>query len=268
MKLIVNADDFGKTHSINLAIAECFKKGYISNTSIMVNMPFSDEAAEIARKEGFFEKVGLHINLTQGRQISRRVTSRRLANGQMLTGEFDKSLKGRLFLAKEERAQLYAEMESQIKKYLKYGFNEYHMDSHCHVHTGLSVFPAYRVLFKKYGFKSMRLSRNLGSDHTKLSIKIYKEMINRSIRNISEYTADYFGGFSDFAVMNSRKKADDNMVIEIMCHPDMNEKGKIENLYAGSGFEKDLVPFFMKNMSGYELAAYSDLDHGADKLKG
>lgn len=52
-KIIVNADDFGKTHTINLAIAECFNKGLITNTTIMVNMPFADEAVEIAKQEVF-----------------------------------------------------------------------------------------------------------------------------------------------------------------------------------------------------------------------
>ena len=36
MRLIVNADDFGLSHEVNLAIVEAFKKGYISNTNIMV----------------------------------------------------------------------------------------------------------------------------------------------------------------------------------------------------------------------------------------
>ena len=49
-RLIVNADDFGISHEVNEAISLCFMKGYINQTTIMVNMPFFCEAIEMAKK--------------------------------------------------------------------------------------------------------------------------------------------------------------------------------------------------------------------------
>lgn len=259
MKFIINADDFGKTHSINLAVAECFKKGYISNTSIMVNMPFTDEAVEIAKRGGFFDCVGLHVNLTEGNVLSSDIVDTRLMKNGVLTGRFDLTTQGRMFQTKQVREQMYSEIENQIKKYLDFGFSELHMDSHRHVHTGLAVYPEYKFLFKKYGFKSMRLSRNMAIDGTtKAIIKFYKHLLNKDIRRCSLYTSDLFGGFIDLAnyVKNGNM---DNRVVEIMCHPDFDENGRLLNLYAGNGEEEDLVGFFYKYIHGGEMIAYSGL---------
>ena len=37
--MVINADDFGYSESVNKAISDCFEKGLINRTTIMVNMP-------------------------------------------------------------------------------------------------------------------------------------------------------------------------------------------------------------------------------------
>ena len=68
--LFVNADDFGLSHEVNMAIVEAFKKGLINNTTIMVNMPGFEEAVRLAEKYGFFDRVGLHLNLFEGKHLT------------------------------------------------------------------------------------------------------------------------------------------------------------------------------------------------------
>ena len=68
--MVINADDFGYSESVNKAISDCFEKGLINRTTIMVNMPQAEAASELARTNGFFDKVGLHINLTEGKALS------------------------------------------------------------------------------------------------------------------------------------------------------------------------------------------------------
>lgn len=46
MKLIINADDFGLSKSINDGIISGIKKGCITSTSIMVNMDFAKDAVK------------------------------------------------------------------------------------------------------------------------------------------------------------------------------------------------------------------------------
>jgi predicted glycoside hydrolase/deacetylase ChbG (UPF0249 family) len=67
MKLIINADDFGMTRSVNDAVIELSNLGVISSTSVMANMPFANEAADLLRYKEL--GIGLHVNLTEGRSI-------------------------------------------------------------------------------------------------------------------------------------------------------------------------------------------------------
>jgi predicted glycoside hydrolase/deacetylase ChbG (UPF0249 family) len=61
--LIVNADDFGASRGINRGIAEAHTNGIVTSTSLMVNMPATCEAADLARLLPDLD-VGLHVNFT------------------------------------------------------------------------------------------------------------------------------------------------------------------------------------------------------------
>ncbi len=249
-KLIINADDFGKTHSINEAIAECFSKGYISNTTIMVNMSYADEAVNIAKDEGFFDKVGLHVNLTEGISLS----------GRLMKDDFN-DMNGVVdayslyHLPKDISNDVKAEIQFQIKKFLDYGFTERHMDFHHHKHVRLSVLPIYLSVFKEYKFNSTRLTKNIGWGGYRLRAKAYKSYVNRRIKSYSRCTTDLFGGFDDYLI--GRKSVNSDKMIELMCHPDY-EDGKLVNLYAGDGIEKDIVKFHKNYLVEYNIISYSD----------
>lgn len=68
MRVIINADDFGMSKSINEAIINLCEVGSISSTTVMSNMPFINEVSELLNFEEI--SIGLHINLTQGSPIS------------------------------------------------------------------------------------------------------------------------------------------------------------------------------------------------------
>ena len=100
MAIIVNADDFGMSRSVNAAITEAFKKGLIDRTTLMANMPFAAEAMEIARREGFDGKVGIHLNLTSGKPLTEDVASDRVMcdDSGEFTADFARNFKTRFFL--------------------------------------------------------------------------------------------------------------------------------------------------------------------------
>ena len=68
MRLIINADDFGLSKSISDGIVEGIKKGYITSTTVMANMPYAEYAINQAI-ENNINCIGLHINLTVGKPI-------------------------------------------------------------------------------------------------------------------------------------------------------------------------------------------------------
>jgi chitin disaccharide deacetylase len=60
--LIVNGDDFGAGRGVNRGIAEAHRRGILTSTSLMVDLPFSLEAARLSRDLPHLS-VGLHVHV-------------------------------------------------------------------------------------------------------------------------------------------------------------------------------------------------------------
>jgi predicted glycoside hydrolase/deacetylase ChbG (UPF0249 family) len=60
--LIVNADDFGRSHGVNQGVAIAHNRGVVTSASLMVRWPAAEEAAELASSMPRLS-VGLHIDL-------------------------------------------------------------------------------------------------------------------------------------------------------------------------------------------------------------
>ena len=65
-RLIVNADDFGRSRAINEAVIRAHREGILTSASLMVNEPAADEAVALARENPGLG-VGLHLALVCGR---------------------------------------------------------------------------------------------------------------------------------------------------------------------------------------------------------
>src|SRR5450432_1181585 len=64
-RLIVNADDFGRSKSINEAVILAHTDGILTTASLMVNEPDADEAVRLAKEHPTLG-VGLHLALVCG----------------------------------------------------------------------------------------------------------------------------------------------------------------------------------------------------------
>lgn len=224
LKLIVNADDFGISHEVNEAICECFAKRMVSSTTLMVNMPYADEAVRMAKEYGFDERVGLHLNLTSGIPLTDGIRKYRCfcSRSGKFNARFEKKTATRLHLGRNESRAAFAETEAQMRKYIEYGLPDKHLDSHHHVHTDRSIFKVAAPLIHRYDFKSVRLSRNMYGRISMMK-KIYKRQYNKGLKKLGVFTTDYFGSYNDF-----RKNAaglDDNALVEIMVHPMYSDSG-------------------------------------------
>lgn len=68
-KLIICADDYGLTESVNRAVWACLKAGTVQSTCVMPNMDFAYQSKNIAI-EIPQASIGIHWNLTFGRPLS------------------------------------------------------------------------------------------------------------------------------------------------------------------------------------------------------
>lgn len=68
-KLIVNADDLGRSTGINRGILEAHQKGIVTSTSAMVNYPAAEHGIALLLEQAPFMGIGLHLTLTSGRPV-------------------------------------------------------------------------------------------------------------------------------------------------------------------------------------------------------
>src|SRR6185295_13480040 len=85
--LIVNADDFGASHGINVGVIEGHRRGILTSTSMMVDRPASEAAAGLSARHPSLG-VGLHVELpSPGDSLAaEREIERQLRRFTQLTG--------------------------------------------------------------------------------------------------------------------------------------------------------------------------------------
>lgn len=247
MNIIVNADDYGCSTSINRAISSSFKQGIISQTTIMINMPAVEDGITLSKQQGFFNKVGLHLNLTEGLPLTEGIKNSELFTNSK--GEFNASLincqKYRFLIPWKEKKYIKEEINAQMIKYKEIGFSLLHLDSHHHIHNNISLLFLILNLAKKNGFKSIRICRNMGIDNKHLFKMFYKFLINRIIKFYFN-TVNYFGSYNDYKKSNYK----DN--IEIMVHPDIRNSEIIDVIKKGEKWERIVNYNYSTILSSYK----------------
>jgi predicted glycoside hydrolase/deacetylase ChbG (UPF0249 family) len=118
--LIVNADDFGASDGINRGIVEAHQRGILTSTSLLVDTPWSQEAASLARAVRDLS-VGLHVHLRTAEQ------------------DWDGD-------------NCRAEILRQWRCFARLvGRAPSHLDSHHNVHRGPRLLPAFLAVARHYG---------------------------------------------------------------------------------------------------------------------
>jgi predicted glycoside hydrolase/deacetylase ChbG (UPF0249 family) len=154
-RLIINADDFGLCEGVNKGIAEAHAKGILTSTTIMVNAPAAEQAAEIAKKLPNLG-IGVHLNLTNGKAVCREAIVKLLLGPD---GNFGLS-PGKLAIASlisgRARAAIETELAAQIQWVLNRGIKPTHLDSHKHFHSFPMIFPIVCRLAKRFSIPAIR----------------------------------------------------------------------------------------------------------------
>lgn len=157
MKLIINADDFGFSKSINNGIIDAYKEGLISSTTIMINMPYACDAIS-KWKENSLLGIGLHINLTQGSPISDDVKS--LVDENNAFHKHRKIENQEITVTYEDA---YKEIKAQIEKLLSFDVKPDHLDYHHNIHLN----PAIRKALKDLAIEYQLPLRTIDNDFRK-----------------------------------------------------------------------------------------------------
>jgi hopanoid biosynthesis associated protein HpnK len=156
-RLIVNADDFGRSTSINQAVIRAHREGILTTASLMVNESACEEAVALARENPKLG-VGLHLTLLCGHSALPPEQIPGLVNAK---GEFTTNPAGagfRYFFQRSLREPLRREIHAQFQKFRATGLPLDHVNGHLHLHLHPTVFRILMADAGQLGIKRLRLT--------------------------------------------------------------------------------------------------------------
>ncbi len=140
-RLIITADDLGFSRSVNESILEAAVFGTVGSASLMVNMPFAEEASQAVRETVPNLSLGLHLCLSSGKPLAPPEDIPLLVDSRGLFRHGFLGL-GRLLLSRNRaeclrqlRTEFSAQLDAIDRLVGKYELRFDHIDSHQHLHV-------------------------------------------------------------------------------------------------------------------------------------
>jgi predicted glycoside hydrolase/deacetylase ChbG (UPF0249 family) len=214
-RLIVNADDFGRTPGVNRGVSEAQRRGIVTSASLMVQQPAAAEAAAMVKDLPALG-VGLHFTLTGAAPLSppSAIGSIVDTNGKLPSG-----IEG---LLGANPQQVLLELRAQLKRFRELlKADPTHLDSHHAVHQLPTILEAVVTLAWETGLPVRSVT---------------PEMRERFVRERVP-TPDHFVGdfFDEGATLENLIRILGSLPLgtsELMCHPAVVD----EALKAGSSY--------------------------------
>ena len=226
-RLIVTADDFGYSKYTNNAIIECFRKGFVTSTSLTVNNKHFNGSIKILKQNKNLD-VGIHINLTEFKPLtkSKALIDR---NGAFI----DKSRWFDGYYKKIDKNEIENEINAQILKAISSRLNITHINGHNHIHIFPNIIDVVVTLAKKYKIKYVRLpNEKIVNETQKQSSELQKRNImakfsksakDKILKNGLKTTDAYYGILDmndlDFDRLSMALASIKDGTSELMVHP-------------------------------------------------
>ncbi len=256
--LIVNADDFGISEGVNRGIAEAHRRGILTSTTVMANMPAFDHAVKTALENPTLG-VGVHLNLTSGRPL---LAVSRVPDLVGSDGRFCslRSVLRRLTLGRPEPGQIEAELSAQVERVLAAGISPTHLDSHHHVHMHPRLQPVAIRVARRYGIRSLRCTAELnvreacspsglvgGGDYLKaVLLSVLGALLRGQAARAGVRVPDHFRGLSLGMAFSSERLRGvlerlQSGATELMCHPGYPDEDLRQRTSYADGREVELA---------------------------
>lgn len=215
MRLIVNADDLGKSKLVNHSICSLVDAGLVTSTTIMANAPEFEHAVSLIRRCRPCS-VGVHLNLTEFAPLTSGPGLKSLLDAK---GGFRKASK-RLAFSPRLLEAVYEEWRAQIQAAIRAGINPSHLDSHHHVHVLPQFYPVIRRCQTDFNIRRVRRSKNLYAPvqlYTR-GVLVWRVVSHAALLACTKsVVTDAFTDLPTFLRVHRRVKK--MKTIEIMVHP-------------------------------------------------
>lgn len=280
-QLIINADDFGSTTSVNSAIVQARKQGVLTSASLMVTGDAVSEAVSIARDDPELA-IGLHLTLSNGKSSLPPEAIPALVNEDSTFSRCPANAGFRYYVDPRAREQLELEVEAQFEAFMETGLALSHVDGHQHMHAHPSVLPIVVELALKYGAYGIRipvdpLQANFRADRSRLiskvSITLCHAYLAGKCRRFLAHTSLSWCDVSIGSLMSGRMNPNyvikmlqslDCRRIEIYFHPSLTT---LNSFGPNPGDQRTLLDdrliAFLKN-GDYDLTSYAGISRAKD----
>ena len=219
-RLIVNADDFGRTPGVNAGALETHLRGIVTSATVMVLEPAAPEGIAEALVRAPRLDLGLHVVLTGGgRPASDASTVASLAPG----GRFAR--KAEALPVRLDRAEVRREIEAQVARFERLaGRPPSHLDSHHHSALHPDVEPVFAAV----------------AGERRLPVRASSAAARESLRRAGLRTPDRFldGFYGEGATLENLRTLFENLSdgsSELMCHPGFPD----DALLQGSSYARE-----------------------------
>ena len=155
-RLIVTADDFGLTASVNDAVENGYCNGILTTASLMVTGGAAADAVARARRLPHL-RVGLHIVLVDGMSLLTKEAIPSLvdANNRFHPGQTRLGI--RYFSSPRARRELAAEVRAQFEAFRQTGLQLDHANAHKHMHLHPTIAKLVIDIGREFGLRALRV---------------------------------------------------------------------------------------------------------------
>jgi predicted glycoside hydrolase/deacetylase ChbG (UPF0249 family) len=200
-KLIINADDLGLTPGCNRGIVRAMTAGLVSDTTLMVNTAFTDEAVALLKAHGL--AAGLHLNLTYGRPLLPAGETPSLVDAR---GNFHRPVNRVVAVCEPREAE--RELAAQVERFLATGLTLTHLDSHHHAHSYPEILDV-----------AIGLARKLKVPLRQTGSAVRARIVAFGVPTPDAFSDAFYGPGATRENLQAVLRAHGGGVLEIMCHP-------------------------------------------------
>jgi len=203
-QLIVAADDFGLTKSVNEGIARSYEEGIVTSLNLLPCGEAFDDAVALAKKIGL-DEAGAHLSLTQTLPVSdtAKIPSLVGADGKFSKGHAQFFLK---YISRAIRLdEVYTEWRAQLARAIASGMEITILSSHEHLHILPGLLDILIRLAEEHDIRAIRyphadrscLKISAGILLKKLTLSCFEKRMGSAIKSSGLVTPEHFRGFLD-----------------------------------------------------------------------
>ena len=221
-RIILNADDFGKSVERNRAIDDSFKQGLICSAGLIVTGKHLQEAVDYMMKGGYVEKVHLHANFSAN-LLHEDSDDIPITDAMKKDSTFCKDGKYAPYKGLPRRIKtvfkwklVYNELVAQYNKFIEVTEGKgdcKHLDFHLWYNLTWPVSIALNRFTRKYKIKSVRY---IGLHQKAFRYKFFRILSwNPRVKQYPAANIDYY--------LTKHKDLSQVQVMELYCHPNYKE---------------------------------------------